>query len=82
MQFSCAGTGGGPVNRCFVVVVNCDGVACIRDAEVDGAVFDVKELDGAGIGGDDFSFARRARSLFLADGFPSDGATSAADDKA
>ena len=77
-----AGARGGPVHRCFVVVVNCDCVAGIHDAEVDDAVFDVKELGNAGIGGDDFSFARRARSLFLADGFPSNGTAGAADDKA
>ena len=70
-----------PVDRCFVIVVNCYGVACISDPKVDSTVLDVKEFDDAGVGGDDFSLAQRARSLFLADGFPSYGATGTADDK-
>ena len=51
------GKGGSPVYRCFVVVVNRDCVVCIHNAKVDSAVFDVKELDNAGVGGDDFSVA-------------------------
>ena len=77
-----AGASGGPVHRCFVAVVNRDGVVRIGDAKVDSAVFDVKKLDNAGVGGNNFSLARGARSLFVADGFPSDGAAGAADDKA
>ena len=54
--FACAV--GSPINHSFVIVVNGDCVSCVRDAEVDDAVFDVYELDNASISGDDFSLAQ------------------------
>ena len=52
-----AGASGSPIDRSLVVVIDCDGVAGISDAEVDSAVFDVKKLNDTGVGGQDFSLA-------------------------
>ena len=72
--------GGRPVDTGLVVVVNRGGCDAVRHIHVGGAIADVKELLDAFVGGQNFGLVRALRCLFLADGFPCDGAAGAAYD--
>ena len=73
------GDGGGPVDSCFVVVVNCDAMGGIFKTEVKGALFDAEEVVDTFVGGIDFSDAGAVCCLILTDHLPGDGTTSTAD---
>ena len=70
-----------PVDASFVVVEDGDGLGGVGHGKIGRAVDNADEVRDAGVGCDNLRFARAESSLLLANSFPGDGATAAADDK-
>jgi hypothetical protein len=62
---------GGPIDGCFVVVVNCDALRCIGHIEIPCSVDNAVEFSGAFVYCHNFSNARAESCLILPDRFPS-----------
>ena len=74
------GDRGGPIDCCFVVVVDWDAIGSIGETEILGAMLDGKKVVDTLVSGVDFSHTGTVCCFVLPDGFPSNRPPCTTDD--